>query len=162
MGSRMFMKIGDKIKGESTDDKHKDWIEILSFGWGVSQPISAQSGTGGRTGGGCQFSDMSFMKVLDASSADIMQHCAMGEHIPKVTVEVCLDSGKKHTYLMYEMENVIVSSFSPSGSDGGDKPTESVSLNFGKFKQTYTPIKHDGSPGTKVTRGWDLEKHVKV
>ena len=28
-----FLKI-DGIDGESQDDKHKDWIEVLSFSWG--------------------------------------------------------------------------------------------------------------------------------
>jgi len=27
--AKPFLKLGD-IKGESTDDKHKDWIEVLS------------------------------------------------------------------------------------------------------------------------------------
>ena len=30
-----FLKI-DGIPGESTDDKHKDWIEILSFDFGMT------------------------------------------------------------------------------------------------------------------------------
>ena len=38
MGADIFAKIGD-IKGESIDDKHKDEIEVLSFSWGVSQPM---------------------------------------------------------------------------------------------------------------------------
>lgn len=33
------------VKGESTDDKHKDWIEVLSFSHGVSQPTSSTSPT---------------------------------------------------------------------------------------------------------------------
>ena len=33
--SDIFLKIGD-IKGESVDDKHKDWIEVLSWSWGTS------------------------------------------------------------------------------------------------------------------------------
>jgi type VI secretion system secreted protein Hcp len=28
----------DGIKGESTDDKHKDWIEVSHVNWGVHQP----------------------------------------------------------------------------------------------------------------------------
>jgi hypothetical protein len=29
-----FIKIRD-IEGESTDSKHKDWIEVLSYSWGT-------------------------------------------------------------------------------------------------------------------------------
>jgi hypothetical protein len=31
----------DGIRGESADDKHKDWIECKSVSWAVSQPKSA-------------------------------------------------------------------------------------------------------------------------
>ena len=42
-----FIKI-DGIPGESTDDKHKDWMEISTFSWGASQPAS---GTASYAGG---------------------------------------------------------------------------------------------------------------
>lgn len=32
-----FVDFGD-IKGESQDDKHKDWIEVLSFNHSITQP----------------------------------------------------------------------------------------------------------------------------
>ena len=37
MAVDMFLKI-DGIPGESTDDRHKDEIDILSYAWGESQP----------------------------------------------------------------------------------------------------------------------------
>ena len=33
-----FLKI-DGIPGESTDDKHKDWIEVLSFDFGMDAAV---------------------------------------------------------------------------------------------------------------------------
>ncbi len=61
------------------------------------------------------------------------------------------------------MENVIVSSYQPGGSGGGDKPMESVSFNFGKLKWEYTPLNQDGKPGTKVgPMGWSLEENKKI
>ena len=41
-----FIKVGD-ISGECTDDKHKDWIEVLSYSHGVSQPSSGAASSGG-------------------------------------------------------------------------------------------------------------------
>lgn len=41
-----FLKI-DGIPGESTDDKHKEWIEIASYRQGVSQPASATASSVG-------------------------------------------------------------------------------------------------------------------
>jgi type VI secretion system secreted protein Hcp len=44
MGVDMFLKI-DGIQGESTDNSHKDEIELLSYTWGESH--EAASGIGG-------------------------------------------------------------------------------------------------------------------
>ena len=155
--SLMFLKLGDEIKGESTDSDHKEWIEVLSFSWSVNQPVSQASGTGGRTSSGVMFTDLTCMKTVDKSTADIMKFCAKGTHIPRVELEVVQDTGDKNTYLKYEMEDVVLSSVAPSGDSGGGKPVEQLGMSFGKFKQTYTPTDHKGAPGTPMTRGWDLE-----
>jgi hypothetical protein len=40
--SDIFLKIGD-IKGESTDAKHANEIEVLAWSWGVSGPIAGDA-----------------------------------------------------------------------------------------------------------------------
>src|SRR5512141_296981 len=63
-----FLKI-DGVPGESSDDKHKDWIEVLSYSWGVSQPSSGSASTaGGATAERANFSDFSVVKALDKAS----------------------------------------------------------------------------------------------
>ena len=42
MAIDVYLQI-DGIKGESADDKHRDWIECSSVHWGISQPKSATS-----------------------------------------------------------------------------------------------------------------------
>jgi type VI secretion system secreted protein Hcp len=162
MASDAFLKI-DGISGESTDEKHKDWIEILSFTHGISQPSSAASGTGGRTGARVNMSDFSVMKVVDKASPYLAQACCDGRHLKEVKVEFCEASGDKHIYMVYTMENVIISGLQPSGSKGDDKPLENVTFNFGKIKWEYTPIGQDGKPGSKVgPMGWNLEENKKI
>jgi type VI secretion system secreted protein Hcp len=157
-----FVKV-DGIAGESTDDKHKDWIEILSYSHGMTQPSSAASGTGGRSAERVNMADFSVMKVMDKASPNLALACCDGRHLKEVKVEVCEASGDKHTYAVVTMENVIVSSYQPSGSKDGDKPLESVTFNFGKIKWEYTPIGHDGKPGSKVGPvGWSLEENKKL
>lgn len=158
-----FLKFDAGITGESTDEKHKDWIELLSFSLGASQPVSTGSATGGRTAERVNMSDLSAMKIVDKATTDLFLSCCNGKHFKKVQLEICEASENKHCYLAYEMEEVIVSSFQASGSSGGEKPTESFSLNFGKIKWTYTPLKGDGKPGTKVGPvGWDLTMNKKI
>ena len=161
MATDIFCQI-DGIKGESTDKDHKDWIELLSFSWGMSQPVSAASATGGRGAERVDISDFSVMKTSDASSPHLMQACCDGRHINKVVIKLCQAGGEKHPYMTYSLENVIVSTVQPSSS-GGDKPIENVTFNFGKYTVEYTPMGHDGKPGSKVgPMGWNLEANTKM
>jgi type VI secretion system secreted protein Hcp len=158
-----FLKI-EGIPGESTDAKHAAWIEILSFSHGLSQPVSAASGTGGRTSQRVDIQDFSIVKVLDKASPVLALHCCNGQHIPKVEMELCEASTDKHPYMKYTMEDVVVSSVRPGGStQGGDtKPLEEVSFNFGKISWEYTPIDSTGKPGSTERTGWNLTTNVKM
>lgn len=158
-----FLKI-DGIPGESTDDKHKDWIEVLSYSWGVTQPASATaSSAGGGTHERANFQDLSIVKTLDKASPKIALACANGTHIKEIILELCRAAGdEKLKYMEYKLTNCIISSVSNGGS-GGSECTESVSFDYGKIEWTYTQQKRpDGSGGGNVPAGWDLEKNKKV
>jgi type VI secretion system secreted protein Hcp len=155
-----FIKI-DGIPGESTDDKHKDWIEALSFSSGVSQPTAGSASTGG--GAAAQranFSDFSFVKTLDKSSPKLALACADGTHIKEITLELCRAGGSdKVKYYEIKMSNSIISSYRPGGSSQGGEnlPLEEISINYGKIEWTYIQQKRaDGSGGGQVAGGWDL------
>lgn len=154
-----FVKI-DGVPGESTDDKHKDWIEVLSFNHGITQPVSATaSSAGGASAERCDHQDFSIVKYLDKASPKLYEFCSTGKHIKDVTIEMCRAGGDKMKYLEVKMDEVIISHVAPGGSSGGNDgfPTESVSFNYGKIKWTYTQQKRaDGSGGGNVTGGWDL------
>jgi type VI secretion system secreted protein Hcp len=87
MPANAFLRI-DGIKGESTDDRHREWIEILSFSWGCSQQAGAsQVGSGGRSSGRTDFADLAIVKPLDAATPLLFKACAKGEHIKEVVGE---------------------------------------------------------------------------
>jgi type VI secretion system secreted protein Hcp len=157
-----FLKI-DGIPGESTDDKHKDWIEVLSYSCGVAQTASASASTsGGASHQRADFQDLSISKTLDKASPKLALACADGTHIKQVTVELCRAGGQKEKYMEYKMTNCIISSASVGGGGGGE-PTESITFNYGKIEWTYTQQKRaDGTGGGQVAAGWDLEKNKKV
>jgi type VI secretion system secreted protein Hcp len=160
MAVDLFMKI-EGADGESTDSAHDKWCELLSFSHGVSQPTSGASGTGGRTGGRANFENFLAVKTIDNATPDLNIKCAKGEHIPKVEVECCLASGDKHTFMKYTMEDCIVTSVAPGGSQGDEsKPLETVTFAYGKIKWEYTPIDHTGSPGSTTDRTWNLETNA--
>src|SRR5690606_288522 len=152
-----FLKI-DGIPGESTDDKHKDWIEVTHFKQSMSQPASATaSSAGGATAERVDFGTFDIKHLMDKASPKIYDACATGKHIKEVILEVCRACGDKQKYLEVKLEQVIVSTVVSDGTSGEGFPSESVSFSYGKIKWTYTQQKRaDGTGGGNVNSGWDL------
>lgn len=147
----------ESIKGESQDSKHKDWIEIFSVQWNVHQPrASTVSTAGGHTNGKAELSEISFKKLADLSSPILQQTCAMGKTIPKAKFEFMRadGNGEPVKYYTVELENVMVSSVSPSTGEGG-VITERVSLAYSKIKWGYTQQKIAGGTAGNTSGGWD-------
>lgn len=160
-----FLKI-QTIPGESTDDKHQEWIEILSFSFGVSQSSSGSTSTsGGRSGGRADFSDFVATHLLDKASPKLAISCCKGEHIQTVTLSLNRAGGNKEEYMEYKMEDVLITSLSTSGQSGseGALPIETISFNYGKITWTYTETDHKtGAPKGKVSSGWSLVQNKAV
>jgi len=155
-----FIKI-DGVPGESTDDKHKDWIEVLSYSWGISQPKSASASTaGGASAERADFQDFSIVKALDKASPKLALACAQGKHIKEVKIELCRAGGDKVKYMEYKLTNAIITSVRRGGSSQGGEtlPLEEVAFDYGKIEWTYTQQKReDGSGGGQVSANWDLQ-----
>ncbi len=155
MAVDLYMKV-DGIDGESTDAGHDKWIELESCSQGVAQSVSRGSGTGHQTGGRADFQDITVAKTVCSASPDLFLACCNGKSIPKVEVEFCLATEDKHTFLKYELEDVVISAVSTSGGAYDDKPMETVSFAFGKIKLEYTPVDNTGAAGAAVDRTWDV------
>lgn len=162
-----FLKI-DGIPGESTDDKHKDWIEVLRFDHGMEQPASVTaSSTGGATAERVNHGTFDIVHLLDKASPKLYEACCTGRHIREVTLELCRAGGDKVKYMEIKMEQVLVSKVKSEGeanrelimenTQGPGFPSEKVSFSYGKIKWTYTQQKRtDGLGGGNVNSGWDL------
>lgn len=158
MAVDMFLKIGD-IKGESSDAKHKEEIDVLAWSWGLSQSGSMHSGGGGG-GGKASVQDLSFTKWVDKASPNLMKFCCSGKHFPSATLVVRKAGDKPLEYLKVTMEDVLISSVSTGGSGGEDRLTESVALNFAKVKVSYQAQGKDGAAaGGAVEMGWNIEEN---
>jgi len=154
-----FLKING-VPGESTDDKHSDWIELLSFSHGVSQPGSGSVSSGGaRSAERCDHEDFSVVKAMDKASPKLALFCCNGTHIDQIKMELCRATGDKQKYMEYVLSDVIVASARPGGSaQGGEAlPLEEVSFNYGKIEWKYTETDHKtGKPKGDVAANWDL------
>jgi len=154
-----FIQIAD-IPGESQDHKHKDWIEVLSYSKGLTQATSgSRSSSGAISAERVNFQDVTFTHALDKASPKLSLSCASGKHIPKITMELCRNTGAKELYMKYELEDSIITSVRSGGSSSGSEtiPIEEVSFAFGKLTETYTETDHKtGKPKGNISFNWSL------
>ncbi len=136
----------DGIEGESTDLKHKGWIEVSSFQ--LEQVRSAATTIGSATGGAgagkasegkVSVHDISITKRVDKSTPSLFQHCANGKHIPNGQISMRKAGGTQQEYFVIKLTDIIVSSYrTVGGGAGGAGGTETFTLNAGNATVEYT------------------------
>ena len=155
MASHYYLQIAG-VPGESRDSKHKDWIDIMSWTFGESNPSTMQAGAGAGAGK-VQMSDINFMTRMSKASPKLFLACASGQHMKEATlVGVRRGRGTQQEFLTWTFSDVLVSSYQTSGSQGGDEVMDSVSIAFSKVGVEYKLQKPDGSLDMGITAGWDL------
>lgn len=152
----ILLKFATTIKGDSTVPDHTDWITIDSFQLGVGRGISASGGGKDRDTSNPSFSEATLTKSTDIASTDLFAQAIYGKSLGKAEIHFIQTGGsgsESQVYLKYELEEAIVSGYSLSS--GGERPSESISLNFTKISMQY-----DAFSGDKKTTGtpkkWDL------
>ena len=155
MAGDIFLKIGD-IKGESTDDKHKDTIDVLAWSWGVNQSGSMHVGGGGGAGK-ASFHDLNFTHHVDKASPVLLKTCAVLEHIKEAQLTVRKAGKSPQEFLIIKMNDIIVTSVQPSGNGGDGGLVENVALQFAKVEVEYKPQKADGSLDAGIHFKYDIK-----
>ena len=146
----------DGVTGPSTSKTGA--IDILSFSWGVSQTSTYGSGASGKEAkaGRADFANLSIMKVLDATSPLLTDHCATGNIFKEV--HILYDkpvADKQDDYFRIWLKDALITSVQLSGSN--ENPTESVSFAFQAEEIAYRPEKDDGTLDAALRKGYDLE-----
>jgi type VI secretion system secreted protein Hcp len=159
----IYIKYGD-IKGDVTAEGHKGtdgWVEVNSFQFGVGRGISSPTGGGDdRESSAPSVSEIVVTKDMDASSYAWLEASLWGEGV-NVTIHFCkTDKDKLETYCEYVLSDAMVSGYSVSS--GGDKPSESLSLNFTKIVYKYIPMDKKNAGAAPLPTGWDISAAKKV
>lgn len=145
-----FLKIGD-IKGESTDQKHKGEIDVLSWSWGLVGPSRNSPGVPQRPVGppkeACAQS-ITLMKFTDVASPFLMANAALGTNIPSATVALRKSGEEAEDFLVITMKDVIISGISTAGSS--EEPTETVTLSYSSARVSVKQGDPKGGLGPAV------------
>jgi len=158
MALDQFLKL-EGIDGEAVDASHADEIDVLAWSFGASQSGTTHMGPGGGAGK-VSIQDLSITKWIDKSSPNLLQVCNTGKHIPKAKLTVRKAGENPLEYYIIYMEDCLITSISTGGSGGEDRLTENISINFAKFKITYTPQKKDGSGDAEVEVGFNIAENT--
>ncbi len=152
----IYMKFGS-VNGPVTTDGFKNWIELNSFQFGTSRQMSTGARGGKREGADPSISEIVVTKENDVSSSKLFQDAVGGNMNTKVEIKMTTTTKNKvETYLTFELVDCGVSSYSVSS--GGDKPMESLSLNFTKVTVTPTPLDAAGQIKKGDVVSYDLQK----
>jgi type VI secretion system secreted protein Hcp len=144
-----YAKIG-KIEGESTEQNHQKWINIESISNPISRSIPEGARDQERARGTTTLSDMVLSRPLDKSSVKLAEACANGTFYDEVDIHLASQiNNEEKVYLEYKLKNVIVTSYSMSGTASGNpQPSEVVTLNFTEIEWTYNIL--DPEKGNKT------------
>jgi len=140
-----FLKI-DGIPGESTDTRHRDEIEVLSFAWGVTRKVSPTGAPMGKP----DLQGMSFMTRLSKASPLLVLASAAGTRIPRAVLTVRQSRERPLDFLIITLETCVVGSYQTSGSVGGGELVDAFTLEFATVTISYAQQRPDGTLGTPV------------
>ena len=161
MAVDMFLKLGTSRASRSmSKHKERDRCAGLELGY-VAVGNDAYRHRRWRGQGQCR-------GHLDHTNISTRPHpisllaCCTGKHYPDALLTVRKAGENPLEYLKITMKDVLVSSCHPGGSNGEDRLTEQVMLNFAEYKMEYTPQKADGSGDAAVTAGFHIAQNVKV
>jgi len=108
--------------------------DILSWSWGVSNPVTIGSGSGGAGSGKVALQNFSLTKRINPLSTELVRAVATGSHYSDVVVSVPIGGPLSPFAVEYNLHLVFVESVQESGSGG--ESLETVSLAYGAFQQT--------------------------
>lgn len=149
-----------KIKGESRDEVHPNWLEIATWSHYLKQPRSATASTaGGHAAERCEHADMEFVKEIDSSSPSLWLACSQGETFKRVNIEFYRAGGSAPLrYLEIVLNNAIVSKVITYVETDGI-PRERFSLKYASVKWIYTVQGIDGKTCASNPQMWSLSKN---
>jgi len=145
----------DGIDGDVSAAGHEKWIDLSSCQLGTNRAVTTPHGSSAdREASAPSVSEIIVTKVIDAASTNLFRASLFGEG-KKVKIDFCkTDKDKVEPYLQLELENTLVSSYSVSS--GGDRPTESMSLNFTKITYNNIGMGAANETGQPDRAEWDL------
>jgi type VI secretion system secreted protein Hcp len=150
----IFLKL-DGIEGEATDDGHTNEIKLANCSFTASNTSAYNNASKTVSKGQALMGDIAFGKEVDKTSVALFKACSSGKVIPKGVISFQSNVGddKKIDFLKYELENVVLNSYSFSA---GGEAYENGTLTYAKITQIYDQRDEKGTSKGKVQGYFDV------
>ncbi|HGM6861647.1 Hcp family type VI secretion system effector [Serratia rubidaea] len=155
-----FLKV-EGVTGESHDSNHKNWIDVLSFTWGASQPGNMAVGGGGGTGK-VNYRDLEVQALIDKATPAILKFCSSGKHVNKVEVSICKAGGNQVEYSRIVLEDVLVTLADFTGVGHTDNILVKYRFQASKVNLHYWEQTDKGTKGAETKSGWDIKQNKEI
>ena len=155
---------GTPVVGESHDATFgKSAFEIKDFSFGVENPTSIGSATGGAGAGKAKFNEFTIKKTADKASAVLFQNLAAGVHYEKAVLSLRKAGGgdaSGKVFVTFNFGTVFTTKVEWSGP-GDEGPEESVTFVYGTLVIKYQPQQADGTLGAPTVGSWNQITNTK-
>ncbi|MBC9820547.1 type VI secretion system tube protein Hcp [Terrabacter sp. MAHUQ-38] len=154
VGSGDYFLQLDPILGDSVDDEHRRWIDVMSFSWGASN-ASSVSGSGW-SASKSTISGLSLMAETGSASPQLFLRTMNGKRLATGVLQGVTSGEARTKFLEIELRDVAVTSYQTSASEGGGSPTDSFSLAFAIIKYSIFLQSATGGVGETISATWNV------
>jgi type VI secretion system secreted protein Hcp len=145
----------DGIPGDATHETHKGWMDIESIHWNVSRNMNTAAGsTANREASEPTVSEVVLTKVSDSSSTKLFAEACSGRTGKLTTIHLVTTGNPGDTYIEYKLTNTLVANYSVDSN--GDRPVETIRLNFTKMEVKYIPYDENHKAKSPMISSYDL------
>lgn len=155
------------IEGPVTTKGYEKQIQLESIDFEIKRDLHTRVGnTSSREGSLPQLGKFIVKKFVDKTSPDFFKYSASGKPFPKVTINFTTTGSSPETYLMYELSEVIMSSYEISEDDLfqlinpdtklPQKAIEVISLDFTQMQQSFVQYDASGNPQPSNKVLWNV------
>lgn len=157
----MFLKL-DGVAGESKDSAFSGQIDVLSFGYKVSQSSSVHQG-GGQGVAKANWQNFVITHYVDKASPNLAKYCGTGKIIPTATFSACkMGGGSSVAYLTITLSNCMVTEVHLVGTTNNPRAVEQVGLSYEKIKIEAKEQNADGSLAAAVVGGFNVKQNMEA
>jgi type VI secretion system secreted protein Hcp len=140
----------DGIQGDSTDAKHKNQIDILTYTQSFKNTTAASTGAGGGAGK-VTCGDITVMKNIDKSSPLLIKAVTSGQHIKTGVLTFRSVGAQEINYYVVSLKDVVITEIDQTDQNNPARIFEKVTFSATDFTFKFTPQTASGKAGTPVS-----------